>query len=138
MNKCSAITNAGERCKSIAISGSDYCNAHHPDRAEARKRAASKAARAGGRGRPKLRVDEVYRLADEQIKGLFDRSVDPRRSAVAVQWANTKLRAMEVERKLVEVAELEQKVAEIERLYKQRREVGNDSDYPFGGGVWVG
>jgi len=135
MNKCSAITNAGERCKAIALTGSDYCNAHHPDRAEARKRSASKAGRFGGRGRPKVRVDEVYKLADEQIKGLFDRSVDPRRSAVAVQWANTKLRAVETERKLVELGDLEEKVVQLERMYKERRDQQTHGD-PYNAGGW--
>jgi hypothetical protein len=35
----------GERCKGIAAAVSDYCPTHDPARAEARKRAASKAAR---------------------------------------------------------------------------------------------
>jgi len=120
------------------MTGDDKCYTHSPATAEARKRTNRRGGKTGGRGRPKLKVDEVYKLADKQIGLLEAEAIDTRVSAIMAQWAQIKLRAIETERKVIDQAELEQKVADIERLYKQRREVGNDSDYPFGGGVWVG
>src|SRR5215217_7441401 len=45
MRGCSAIKANGERCRGIAATGSDYCPAHDPARADARIKAASKAAK---------------------------------------------------------------------------------------------
>jgi hypothetical protein len=42
MSSCSGITGTGARCRAIAIMGSDYCHAHHPDRADARRKSARK------------------------------------------------------------------------------------------------
>lgn len=138
MATCAAIKANGTRCQAQAMTGDDKCYTHSPATAEARKRTNRRGGKTGGRGRPKLKVDEVYKLADKQIGLLEAEAIDTRVSAIMAQWAQIKLRAIETERKVIDQAELEQKVADIERLYKQRREVGNDSDYPFGGGVWVG
>jgi hypothetical protein len=51
LTSCTAITQGGGRCKGIAIDGSGLCHAHHPDRADARRRSASKGGKRGGRGR---------------------------------------------------------------------------------------
>ena len=88
MVKCTAITQGGERCKGIAIDSSDYCYAHHPDHATARRQAARKGGKRGGRGRP---TRELHRLAarfedlaDKVLRGEVDRA----RGAVAGQLLN--------------------------------------------------
>ena len=138
MATCAAIKSDGTRCQAQAMNNDDKCYTHSPATAEARARTNRRGGKTGGRGRPKVRVDEVYKLADEQIEGLKNRTTDPRKSAIMVQWANCKLKAIETERRVIDQAELEQKVAEFERLYRQRRTPGTDSDYPYGSGVWVG
>ena len=136
MATCAAIKSDGTRCRAQAMKDDDRCYTHSPAMAAARRRAVQRGGRTGGRGRPKVRVDEVIKLADKQIEGLQNRSADPRRSAVMVQWANCKLKAVETERKLVEIAELEQKVADLEKVYHQD---GRPVDAgPFGvGGQWI-
>jgi hypothetical protein len=87
MDKCTAITRSGTRCKGIALEGSDYCHAHHPDRAAERRRYATKGGKRAGRGRPLTDVANVKqrlaRLADDVLEGAVDKSVA---SVVAQIW----------------------------------------------------
>ena len=103
MGGCSAIKGNGERCRGIAATGSDYCPAHDPARAEERKRAASKAARA--RHDPEIR--ELKELLKDLYGAVLEGRVERAAAAVANQVANTRLRALEVERRIREQDELE-------------------------------
>jgi Skp family chaperone for outer membrane proteins len=105
MGSCSAITQAGERCRSIAITGSDYCHAHHPDRAEARKKAARHGGKRGGRGRPQVELNDIK----ERIVALAD----------AVE--NGDLRAITVELQITEQLELVERLEALEQQLEQRR-----------------
>src|SRR5215203_6756359 len=110
MGGCSAIKGNGERCRGIAATGSDYCPAHDPARAEERKRAASKAARA--RHDPEIR--EIKKLLKDLYAGVLEGRVERAAAAVANQVANTRLRALEVERRIREADELEERLDELE------------------------
>jgi hypothetical protein len=112
MGGCSAIKGNGERCKGIATTGSDYCPAHDPARAEERKRAASKAARA--RHDPEVR--EIKRMLKDLYAGVLEGRVERADAAVANQIANTRLRALEVERRIREADELEGHLDELEAM----------------------
>ena len=70
MAGCSGITGAGARCRAIAISGSDYCHAHHPDRAKARSLAARKGGRRGGRGRPVVELANIKGKLEDLANGV--------------------------------------------------------------------
>jgi hypothetical protein len=111
MRGCSAIKANGERCRGIAATGSDYCPAHDPARAEERSRAASKSARSFARTpeitRIKSRLKDLYEAV---LEGRVDRSA----AAVANQIANTQLRAVEVERRVREQGDLEVRLDELE------------------------
>src|SRR5215212_9806204 len=122
LTKCTAITRGGTRCKGIAIDSSDYCYAHHPDRADDRKRAAQKGGKAGGRGRLAPSQEETQAikalledLTDRVLEGELPTGV----AAVANQLINTRLRAIEVERK---VRELEDVLVRIEALEEKQRQ----------------
>jgi hypothetical protein len=114
MGKCTAITQSGNRCKGIAIDGSDYCYAHHPDHAANRHRNASKGGKRGGRGRPLTDVANAKQrlsdLADDVLNGVVDRSV----AGTASQILNVYLRAVDLELKAREQQELEARLEEIE------------------------
>ncbi len=126
MASCSGITGAGDRCRAIAITDSDYCHAHHPDRAEARQRSASKGGRRGGRGRP---VVDVANLKD-QLSDLYDSvlsgETEPKVGAVAAQIANVRARLVETELKVRETEELERRMDEFETLIGRQN---NGRDY---------
>src|SRR5918994_645668 len=110
MAGCSAIKGNGERCRGIAATGSDYCPAHDPTRSEQRKKAASKAARA--RHDPEIR--ELKDLLKDLYAAVLEGRVERAAAAVANQIANTRLRALEVERRIRDQEELEGQMDEME------------------------
>jgi len=116
MRGCSAITANGERCRGIAATGSDYCPAHDPARAEERSRAASKAAKSLARTPEITRIKSLLKdLHEAVLEGRVDRSA----AAVANQIANTQLRAVEVERRVREQDDLEIRLDELEGLLEE-------------------
>jgi hypothetical protein len=113
MTKCTAITQGGNRCKSIAIDESGYCYAHHPKHAEARRRAAHKGGKRGGRGRP---ISELTNLRDENAdirRRLLEGELLPNVAAVAVQSINCDIRAVGA---VLKAREQEEPVARLEAL----------------------
>src|SRR5215211_5208728 len=123
MRGCSAIKANGERCRGIAATGSDYCPAHDPARAEERSRVASKAARSRSVAVMETRTiilikDALKDLYQAVLEGRVDRSA----AAVANQIANTQLRAVEVERRVREQEELESRLDELEGLLEEAEE----------------
>ena len=124
MAGCSSITGAGARCRAIAITGSDYCHAHHPDRAKARSRAARKGGQRGGRGRPtvELRAIEgkLEDLADDLLAGRVEGGV----ATVLVQIRNAQIRAIATGLKATEQEQILERVEELEALMEQQRKEG--------------
>lgn len=114
MARCSGIKRDGGRCGAQAIAGSAYCFNHDPRYEEARRRRNSKGGRTGGRGRPRREIQDVkarlLRLSDLVELGTFD----PRAANTIAQILNVFLRACEVERKLEELRELEQRITALE------------------------
>lgn len=121
MSSCSGITGTGGRCKAIAITGSDYCHAHHPDRADARRRSARKGGKRGCRGRPSVEVSALKVQLSDLYAGVLDGTTEPKVGAVAAQIANVRARLVETELKVKEVEELEAKLEEMaEGLERQK------------------
>lgn len=121
MVRCTTITQGGGRCKGRAIDSSGLCHAHHPDRAEQRRRAASRGGKRGGRGRPQVELarikERLSALADQVLAGEVDRS-----DAVAVgQLYNTVIRAMGVELKVREQQDLIERLEELESLLERQK-----------------
>ena len=125
MGSCSGITGAGGRCKAIAISGSDYCHAHHPDRADARRRSASKGGKRGGRGRPSVELSELKGQLSDLYAAVLDGTTEPKVGAVAAQIANVRARLVETELKVKEVEELEAKLEEMAKALERRNGYGS-------------
>src|ERR671926_1151 len=97
MSKRAAIKGDGERCRGIAATGSDYCPAHDPNRQEARRRAASKAAKSK---RGKGVTDELYDQTQKLYEGLERGEIDPKVGAVLVQAVNAQTRLVELHRRI--------------------------------------
>jgi hypothetical protein len=106
----------------VAIDGSGLCYAHHPDYAEDRRRSARKGGHRGGRGRPQTELANIKArlsdLADDVLGGRQDKGV----AAVASQVLNVYLRAVSVELKAREQAELIERLEELETLLQQRKQ----------------
>ena len=125
MARCAAIKPDGERCKGIAIRGYEWCAAHHPDYQDRRRRGASKGGKTSGRGRPQTELQEVKALlAELTSRVLKEEGTEPLETApaaVANQLINTRLRAIELERKIKETEELEDRLEALEEVLKVRR-----------------
>jgi hypothetical protein len=121
---CSAIARSGERCKGIAIGGSGLCHAHHPDRADARRRAARKGGQRGGRGRPMVEVADVKQRLSDLAEGVLDGTVDRADAAVAGQLLGTLIRAIGTELKVREQMDLVERLEELEAILARRRDAG--------------
>jgi hypothetical protein len=117
--KCAGITRAGTACKGIPIEGSSYCYVHHPDYTDERRRHGSRGGKRGGRGRPQTELHEIKDLlATLTARVLKEDGVEPLEpgpAAVANQLINTRLRAIEQERKNKETEDLEARIEELER-----------------------
>ncbi len=119
MARCPAIKANGERCKGDAIPGAGWCFSHDPDRAEERRRNASRGGKLGGRGRGSGELAEIKtlltNLTDRVLGGEGVEALETGRAAVANQLVNTRLRAVELERKIRESDELEARIEELEQ-----------------------
>jgi|SRR5215203_3149263 hypothetical protein len=118
MSLCAYIKPGGERCGSIAMKGYQHCYGHRPDLADERRRNASKGGRSGGRGRGSGELTEVKILLADLINRVLKtegaEDIETGRAAVANQLINTRLRAIEVERKVKETDELLARLEELE------------------------
>ena len=119
MPRCAGKKGDGTPCERIVGSSQEYCYAHDPSYAEDRKRAASKAAKSPARSRSNTEIREIKgRLKDlyaEVLEGRAERAA----AAVANQIANTQLRAIELERRVREQEELEERLDELEDLLEE-------------------
>jgi hypothetical protein len=125
MARCAFIKPGGERCKATAMKGYDTCYGHRPDLAEERRRNAAKGGRAGGRGRGSGEIAEIKTLLSDLTDRVLGKegtqTLETGRAAVANQLINTRLRAVEVERKIKEADELETRIEALERVSEGRK-----------------
>ncbi len=126
MAQCTAIKANGERCKGVAIGLSEWCYQHAPQHAEERSRNGSKVGRRGGRGRssPAGELTEVKatlrELTEDVLSGKRDKSI----ATVANLLLNTRLRAVELERRWRETQEHEGRLEALEGALKGRTKAG--------------
>jgi hypothetical protein len=113
--KCSGITQAGTACKGIPIDGSQWCYVHHPDHAEERRRHGSRGGKRGGRGRPQAEIPAIKALLEDLTEQILSGELPTGPAAIANQLINTRLRAVELERKIRETDGLEARIEALER-----------------------
>jgi hypothetical protein len=123
--RCAAIKPNGERCKVEAMPDAEWCYSHHPDYAEERRRRASKAGKTGGRGRPGSELAEVKELLATLTGRVLGEEgtekLETGPAAVANQLINTRLRAIEQERKIREAEDLEARIEALERASEAKK-----------------
>ena len=116
MAVCRATKANGEPCRAPATGPHGYCWAHDPANAEQRSRMASKAAKS----KPSRELIRLKAQLVDLTKDVLAGNLETGRAAVANQLINTRLRAIEMERKLKEAEELEERLEAIERVLKGR------------------
>lgn len=121
MARCQAIKPNGERCKGDAMPGAEWCYSHDPGRAEERRRNASKGGRSGGRGRGGGEIAEIKDLLSGLTRQVLAGEQQTGRAAVAAQLINTRLRAIELERKTRKQEEIIERLEELERASESQR-----------------
>ena len=119
MSRCTAIKASGERCKVRAIGDSEWCWNHHPDHADERRRHGSKGGKRGGRGRPQRETEAIKELLEDLTEQVLAGDLQTGPAAVANQLVNTRLRAIEQERKNKETKELEARIEALERAQER-------------------
>src|SRR5215210_1934068 len=121
MGRCAAIKPNGERCKVEAIADAEWCWSHHPDYEQARQRRASKGGKRGGRGRPQHEMGAIKTLLEDLTERVLSGDLETSRGVVSNQLINTRLRAIEVERRVREAEEIEARITALEDLAGRRK-----------------
>src|ERR671910_2603482 len=113
MNRCRGTRRNGGRCTQTVEPPNAYCWHHAPERAEERRRAASKA----GRSRPSTEVrtikEEIKTVISEVKAGELDRND----AAVMIQGYRALKDFMALERQVRETDELAAEIEELKREY---------------------
>lgn len=125
MGKCTAITRGGDRCRGVAIEGSDYCYAHHPDHEQDRRLAARKGGKRGGRGRPQAELSDVKRRLSDLVNDVLEGRKDRSDAAVAGQLLNTYIRAVGAELKVREQLEVVERLEALEDGLRAQAQKGS-------------
>ncbi len=125
MARCAGEKPDGSPCERIVPGSQTHCYSHHPGRAAERRRAASKGGRRGGRGRGSGELAEIKALLSELtnrvIGGEGVEALETGRAAVANQLLGTRLRAVELERKIRESDELEARIEELSEAFERQK-----------------
>ena len=114
MARCQGIKRDGGRCTLSVPPGVQWCFNHDPALADERRRNASRAGKSG-RGRGPGEITEIKDLLKDLTERVLVGDLLPGPAAVANQLTNTRLRAIEQERKNRETEDLEERIEELER-----------------------
>ena len=117
MPRCAGIKRDGGRCAVVVGLGETHCYQHDPDRAEERRRNASKGGRARGNGE----LADLKKQLKDLASDVLDARVDRGSAAVVNQILNTVIRAIEQERKMRELEEMAQRLEALEEVLKGRK-----------------
>src|SRR5215204_6372838 len=112
MARCAAIKANGERCRLDAQEKQDTCWAHSPENSERRRKRASR----GGRAKANRELPSIKALLEDLTEQVLSGELPTGPAAVANQLINTRLRAIELERKIKETEEIEERIAALERI----------------------
>ena len=113
MPRCAGKKGDGTPCERIVSASHEYCYAHDPVYAEDRKSAASKAAKSPARSRSNTEIREIKGRLKDLYAAVLEGRTERAAAAVANQIANTQLRAIELERRVREQEELEERLDEL-------------------------
>ena len=111
MARCQGIKRDGGRCTASVSPGVEWCFNHDPARSEERRRNASRA----GRSKPSRELADLKTQLQDLTEQVLAGELEPGRAAVANQLINTRLRAIELERKIREQEEVLERLEALER-----------------------
>jgi hypothetical protein len=117
MSTCTATKRNGEPC-TLPVNGSQgLCWAHDPKNADRRRKGASR----GGRAKANRELPTIKALLEDLTERVLSGELETGRAAVANQLVNTRLRAIEQERKMRELEEMAERLEALEQVLKGRK-----------------
>ncbi len=119
MARCAGFKPDGTPCERIVGASQTYCYAHDSRHAEKRRRDAAKA----GRSTSNTELKEVKSLLKRLTDRVLSSELQTGPAAVANQLINTRLRAVELERRWKEIDELEGRLEALESVLQGRKTV---------------
>ena len=120
MTICTATKRNGEPC-TLPVGGKQgLCWAHDPKNADRRRRGASR----GGKAKASREIPAIKALLSDLTEQVLAGELPTGPAAVANQLINTRLRAIEIERKIREAEELEARLEALESVLKGRPRTG--------------
>jgi hypothetical protein len=117
MASCRATKANGEPCTLSATGPQGFCWAHDPANRDKRRRMASRAAKS----KPNRELSSVKALLEDLTERVLSGELATGQAAVANQLVNTRLRAIEQERKIRETEELAERLEALEGVLKGRK-----------------
>jgi hypothetical protein len=117
MDVCRATKANGDPCTLAANSPQGFCWAHDPANRDKRRRIASKAARS----KPNRELHSIKMLLEDLTARVLSGELERGQAAVANQLINTRLRAIEQERKMRDLEEMAERLEALEEVLKGRK-----------------
>ncbi len=114
MNRCLGTKRDNSPCTVTVEPPQTRCWWHAPENAEVRRHAASKGGKRAGRGRPQAETNAIKAQLEDLTERVLAGDLPTGPAAVANQLINTRLRAVELERKVRETDELEARLEALE------------------------
>ena len=109
---CTATKRDGSPCTLPSTGSNGLCWAHDPANAERRRRGQSR----GGRAKASRELPQLKTLLSDLTDKVLSGELETGPAAVANQLINTRLRALETERKIKETEHLEARIQALEDL----------------------
>ena len=110
MNRCRGTKPNGEQCTLTVEPPNAYCWHHAPERAEQRRRAASK----GGSGRVSSEIKDLRRQLQDLTRDVISGDLETSKGAVANQLITTQIKLLEYERKTKALDEILERLEAVE------------------------
>jgi hypothetical protein len=111
MPRCGGFKPDGTPCERIVRASQSYCYSHDPAHVEKRRRQASKA----GKGKPSREIKDLKKQLEDLANDVLEHRVGSGVATIVNQIINTRARLIELERKIREQAELEERLAALEQ-----------------------
>jgi hypothetical protein len=118
--RCAGTKRDNSPCTATVEPPQRFCWWHEPANADKRRRAASKA----GKSKPSRELAGLKTQLQDLTEQVLAGELETGRAAVANQLINTRLRAIELERKIKETEELEARIEALEQSQEGGRQWG--------------
>jgi hypothetical protein len=112
MGQCTATKRNGEPCTLPAVGQQSLCWAHDPKNAEERRKGQSR----GGRGKASTEVRDLKGQLQDLATGVLEGRLDRGNAVVVNQILNTRARLIELERRIREQEEIEERLEQLESV----------------------